>query len=118
MIIIQQKTIYYKSVQKNIACLVFECCIKTPISDARDMLLLNCTSCRSGKTLQDYFRYLFDEGRKHTGDSWQFQAEALSTPKLQIIMDHLADYFDLTNMREVVKGYKSTPFGNSLLMAI
>ena len=25
------------------------------------------------------------------------------TPKVRIIMDHLADYFDLTNMREVVK---------------
>ena len=40
------------------------------------------------------------------------------TPKVHIIMDHLADYFDLTNMREVVKGYKSTPFGNLLLMTI
>ena len=30
--------VYYKSVQKNIACHVFECCIKNHISDARDML--------------------------------------------------------------------------------
>ena len=42
--------VYYKSVQKNIACHVFECCIKTHISDARDMLLLNCTGTGSSNT--------------------------------------------------------------------